>query len=230
VEIVRKLKFPNNSNREKEQAVEMVIRPEEEADYRAVEEVTREAFWNVHVPGCDEHALLHAMRGARGFVRELDFVAVYNREIAGNIVYAEAAIRAPGREYAVLTFGPVSVLPKYQNRGIGGGLIRHTAALARKMGRRAIVIYGDPEYYKRFGFRVSKEFGITNSEHRYPAALLVLELYPGALDGINGVFDEGDIYRIDEQEAEEFDRGFGKKEKGFAKSQERFKELSKKYL
>jgi hypothetical protein len=83
------------------------------------------------------------------------------------------------------------------------------------MGYKAIIIYGDPEYYQRFGFKESKAYHITNKEGKYPAALLVLELYPNALTGICGIFDEGKIYEIDENELEEFEKGFEIKEKGF---------------
>ena len=98
------------------------------------------------------------------------------------------------------------------------------------MGYKAIIIYGDPEYYKRFGFKESKEYNITNREGKYPAALLVLELFPNALNGINGKFDEGKIYEIDGKELEEFEKGFIKKEKQRTKTQERFNELAEKYL
>ena len=210
--------------------MEITLRLEQINDYKTVETLTREAFWNVHVPGCDEHLLLHHLRGAKAFVKELDFVAVYNHKIAGNIVYAESNIIDSDREYTMLTFGPVSVLPEYQNRGIGGKLITHTVKKAAAMGYRAIIIYGDIEYYKRFGFVESKKYNITNKEHQFPAALLALELYPNALTGIQGVFDEGSAYAINGDELEEFEKGFVTKEKGFARSQERFNELSKKYL
>jgi hypothetical protein len=98
------------------------------------------------------------------------------------------------------------------------------------MGYKAILIYGDPEYYKRFGFVESKKYNITNKEKKYPAALLVLELYPNALLGIEGAFDEGKVYEINEKEAEEFDKGFSKKEKAVTKTQERFLEMVNKYL
>jgi len=39
----------------------VLLRPEEEKDYNAVESLTREAFWNVYKPGCDEHLLIHAI-------------------------------------------------------------------------------------------------------------------------------------------------------------------------
>ncbi|MDR0877995.1 MAG: N-acetyltransferase [Treponema sp.] len=210
--------------------MKLKLRPEEENDYRLVEELTREAFWNVYFPGCNEHFLIHNLRKASEFVKELDFIALHNNQIVGNIVYVEAKIKGNDKEHTVLTFGPISVLPEYQNRGIGGELINHTIKLSGEMGYKAILIYGDPEYYKRFGFKESKAFNITNKDGKYPAALLVFELYPEALNGITGIFDEGSIYEIDENEFEEFEKGFVEKEKFVTKSQERFIEIANKYL
>jgi len=210
--------------------MEIVLRLEEERDFTIVEDLTREAFWNVYCPGADEHLLVHNLRKANVFIKELDFVALKNDKIVGNIMYANSTVKNDDLEYTVLTFGPVSVLPEYQNKGIGGKLINHTIKLSKEMGYKAIIIYGDPEYYKRFGFKESKEYKITNKDKKFPAALLVLELYPNALKGIEGIFDEGETYEIDQNEAEEFDKKFIAKEKGYLKSQERFKELSNKYL
>ena len=209
--------------------MEIELRLEEEKDHRLVEELTREAFWNVHFPGCDEHLLIHKLRNTEAFVHELDFVAVYNKEIVGNIVYAKTKIIHPDEEHDLLTFGPVSVLPEYQGKGIGSALIHHTKVRAKEMGYKAIIIYGDPEYYKRFGFKASKAYNITNRDKKYPAALLVLELFSNALNGIEGIFDEGKIYEIDEKDLEEFEKRFNRKKKGYAKTQERFKELASKF-
>jgi predicted N-acetyltransferase YhbS len=217
--------------------MEIELRLEKEEDYRAVEEITREAFWNLHFPGCDEHLLVRNLRRAKEFVPALDFVAISNNKIVGNIVYAEASVKSEsGHSRTVLTFGPVSVLPEYQKKGIGSKLIRHTIPLAKEMGYNAIIIYGDPAYYERFGFRASKEFHITDKEKKYPAALLVLELSPNALHtehslgGVEGIFDEGAAYEVDKEEAEEFDKGFEKKEKLVTKSQEEFAKISNIYL
>ena len=206
--------------------LKITLRPETAQDYRTVEELTREAFWNLHSPGAEEHLLIHHLRNAAEFVPALDFVAVLNNEIVGNIVYAETKIIGSNTEHTVLTFGPLSVLPACQNSGTGTALIEHTKKLAAGLGYRAILIYGDPEYYKRFGFRASKEFRITNGEGKYPAALLALELYPRALAGITGIFDEGEIYAVDAEELAEFEKGFAKKEKQAASTQERFNELA----
>jgi predicted N-acetyltransferase YhbS len=210
--------------------MEIILRLEEEKDYRIVEELTREAFWNIHFPGCGEHLLIHNLRKSNEFVKELDFVAMCNNEIIGNIVYAKASVKNDDKTHIVLTFGPISVLPKYQKNGVGTKLINHTIELAKELNYKAVIIYGDPEYYKKFGFRESKNYNITNKENKFPAALLVLELYPDALRGINGIFDEGKDYDIDEKEVDEFDKQFAEKEKLFTKSHEKFMEIANKYL
>ena len=210
--------------------MEIILRQEKEKDYRIVEELTREAFWNIHEPGCDTNLLIHNLRKSKGFIKDLDYLAIFENKIVGNIVYMEAKVFNNDSENTVLTFGPLSVLPEYQNKGIGGKLIKYTIKVSKKMGYKGIMIYGDPGYYKRFGFKESKEFNITNKEKKFPAALLVLELYPNALKRIEGIFDEGKVYEIDKDELEEFNKGFTAKEKGYSKTQERFKELVNKYL
>ena len=211
--------------------MKIILRPEEERDYRRVEEVTREAFWNVHFPGCDEHLLIHHLRNEKEFVKALDFVALHDDVIVGNIVYVETKIRdSNNTEHRILTFGPVSVLPEYQNKGIGSKLINHTVALAKEVGYKVILIYGDPEYYKRFGFKESKAYKITNADRKYPAALLVLELYLNALAEIKGIFDEGKIYEVNAEELKAFEKMFIEKEKKHTKSQERFQELVNKFI
>jgi predicted N-acetyltransferase YhbS len=206
------------------------LRLEEEKDYFIVENLTREAFWNYHSPGCDEHLLIHNLRKSNEFIKELDFVAINDNKIVGNIVYAKVKVKNNDMEYTVLTFGPISVLPEYQNNGIGSKLINHTIKLSMEMGYKGIIIYGDPEYYKRFGFKESKQYKITNKDKKYPVALLVLELYPNALNGIEGIFNEGKTYEVDKNEIEEFDKKFPKKDKGYSKTQERFNELLDKYI
>jgi len=206
------------------------LRLEEEKDYFIVENITREAFWNHYVPGCDEHLLIHNLRKTKEFIKELDFVAINDNKIIGNIVYVKAKVINNDKEFNVLTFGPISVLPEYQNNGIGGKLINHTIKLSKEMGYKGIIIYGDPEYYERFGFKESKLYKITNKEKKYPAALLVLELYPKALNGVEGIFDEGKAYEVDKNEMEEFDKKFIKKEKGYSKTQDKFNEISGKYI
>jgi predicted N-acetyltransferase YhbS len=193
--------------------MDVLLRLEEEKDYRAVENLTREAFWNVYKPGASEHLILRNMRNSDVFVRELDFIAIFDHAIAGNIVYAKTKVIHTTREHEVLTFGPLSVLPKYQKNGIGRALIEHTIAKSKEAGFEAIIIYGNPVYYGRFGFVNSKEYGITDTQGNYHDALLALELLPGALKNISGKFFEGEVYDVSEEELEQFEKNFPYKEK-----------------
>lgn len=192
---------------------DVVLRNETISDYRIVEELTREAFWNYHVPGCDEHYLLHIMRKTDSFIRELDIVAEVNGKIVGNIVYTKGKIVDDnGACHNVISFGPISVLPSFQGKGIGSRLIEHTKTVAKELSYKAILIYGDPNYYCRFGFVAAENYKIGTSDNMYAVPLQALELYPGALSNISGRFYEDEIYEIDKMAAKEFDKGFSPKE------------------
>jgi predicted N-acetyltransferase YhbS len=194
-------------------SINVILKLEEENDYKSVEYLTREAFWNVYKPGCDEHLLVHNIRKTEVFIKDLDYVAMFDDKIIGNIIYAKAKIIGINREYDVITFGPVSVLPMYQRKGIGKMLIEHTITKSKEMGFNAIIIYGNPKYYERFGFKNSREYKITDMEGNYNDALMALELHPGSLENINGKFFEGEAYKINKNELEIFEKNFPYKEK-----------------
>jgi putative acetyltransferase len=85
------------------------IRKEREEDYRNVEQLVREAFWNLYVPGCDEHFILHNLRRSQDFIPELDFIAEKEGQIVGQIAYSRSTIKGEhNEEKEVITFGPVS--------------------------------------------------------------------------------------------------------------------------
>lgn len=187
----------------------IILKKEEEKDFFDVEKLTREAFWNVYRPGCYEHLVLHRLRKSEAFIPELDFVALDNGKIIGNIIYSKAKIiGSNGEEHEVLTFGPLSVLPNYQKKGIGSKLINHTMEIALNLGFKAIVIFGDPNYYKRFGFENAEKFNIHTSDGANFDAFMAKELYKGSLDGISGNFYEDKSFHVEEAEAKEFDKKF----------------------
>ena len=199
------------------------IRSETPADYRAVEEMTRKAFWNVQVPGCNEHYLAHILRDCADFIPEQDFVAELDGAIVGNVMYTRSKLIAEdGEEKDILTFGPLSVDPEYQRRGIGKALLRHSLEKAAQMGCEAVVIFGNPENYVTSGFRGCRHYGVAIAKDAYPVALLVKELKPGALAGKNWIFEESSAYEIEEGAAEAFDAGFPPMEKAWQPSQELF--------
>ncbi|MFA5249161.1 MAG: N-acetyltransferase [Candidatus Paceibacterota bacterium] len=143
----------------------ITIRPEQPEDYRQSEDVTREAFWDLYQPGCNEHLILHKLRKIPGFVKELDLVACDNDKVVGNIVYSKARVTDElKREFIVLCLGPVAVFPSHQKKGIGSSLIERSLDKARSLGYKAVILFGDPGYYHRFGFRNAKEYGIQTAQ------------------------------------------------------------------
>lgn len=206
--------------------INLTIRNERASDYRAVEELVREAFWNLYVPGCNEHFVLHNLRNSNDFIPELDFVAEKEGQIVGQIVYSRGIIKMQqGEKKEIISFGPVSVLPVFQKQGIGSALINHTINLAKDMGYPAICIYGDPRYYSRFGFRCAEKYDIKTSDDKFAVALQVLELEKGALNNISGKFIESAAFAVDDNEFAQYDATFPFKEKTENDSQREFKLL-----
>jgi predicted N-acetyltransferase YhbS len=205
----------------------LTIRNEQKEDYRTVEQLVREAFWNLYVPGCNEHFVLHNLRKSSDFGPELDFLAEKEGQIVGQIVYSRGIIKGKGTEDTeVIGFGPLSVLPAFQKQGVGSALITHTIDLARGMGYPAICIYGDPRYYSRFGFRCAEEYDIKTADDRFAVALQVLELRQGALSNVSGRFIESSAFTVDETKFAQHDATFPPKEKKETESQQEFRLLA----
>lgn len=199
------------------------IRNERESDYKNVEDITRKAFYNVYVPGCMEHYLVHIMRGHEDFIPELDFVIEVDGQIVGNIMYTKSKLTDEGgTEKEIVTFGPVSILPKYQRKGYGKMLIEHSLKRAAELGYEAVVIMGSPANYVGSGFQCCRKYNICVEKEKYPAAMLVKELRPGALDGRLWFYSDSPVMNVDEREAQAFDDGLEKMEKKWMPSQEAF--------
>ncbi len=201
----------------------IVIRNEEEADYKKVEEITRKAFWNLYIPGCNEHYLVHVMRAHKDFLPELDLVIEADGQVIGNIMYTKAKLTdESGEEKDILTFGPVCIVPEYQRKGYGKRLMEYSFEQAAALGYDVIVIFGNPANYVSRGFKSCKKYNVCLENGTYPAAMLVKELKPGALDGRRRVYCQSPVFEIDEQEAGRFDEGLEGLEKKFQPSQEAF--------
>ena len=191
----------------------IIVRLEEEKDQRTVEELTRAAFWreeriNKIGVGCNEHYMVHSLRRNDG-IKELNFVAEVAGKVVGHVIYSNAYIEEPdGNKVEVLNFGPLSVTPEYQKQGVGSALMKHSIEQAKKLGYGAILFFGHPTYYPRFGFVEAKEFGITTEwGDNYPA-FMAMELVEGYLEHVTGKFIEAPIYNeeMTKENAREYDR------------------------
>lgn len=83
----------------------ITIRLEKKEEYREVENLVRESFWNVYRPGCLEHYVLNQLREDPDFVAELDLVMLEDGKLIGQNIFMKAVIKADdGRDIPIMTW------------------------------------------------------------------------------------------------------------------------------
>ena len=193
------------------------FRLEEKHDYRAVENLIRESFWNVYRPGCSEHYVIHVLRDDPAFIKELDFVMELDCRLIGQNMFMKTVINADdGRDIPVLTMGPICITPELKRRGYGKQLLDHSLEKAAEMGFGAVLFEGNICFYGKSGFDYARNFGIRY--HDLPESsddsfFLCKELIPGYLNSITGVYQTPPGYYVNETDVEEFDKTFPPKVK-----------------
>jgi predicted N-acetyltransferase YhbS len=195
--------------------MEILIQRTKPKDFQITENITRETFWNLFKPGCDEHLVLHNLRKSNCYISDLDMVAISKNRIIGHIIITKAnVVNTQNKEHQVLCAGPISVIPEFQKKGIGTKLLNESIAIAKHLGYSGMILFGHPDYYHRFGFVNAQNYGITTKEGMNFEPFMVLELYPNALAAVRGKFYEDKAFEIKEEELNEFEKLFPKKEKG----------------
>lgn len=200
----------------------VIIRLENKGEYREVENLVRESFWNVYRPGCSEHYVIHVLREDPAFVKELDFVMEKDGVLIGQnmfmrtVIRADAAPGAEGEDVEVLTMGPICIAPELKRKGYGKILLDHSLEKAAGLGFGAVLFEGNIDFYGKSGFSYARSFGIRY--HDLPEGadnsfFLCIELIPGYLDGITGVYLTPQGYYVDDADVDEFDSSFPPKEK-----------------
>ena len=197
--------------------MDYTIRLEKPEDYRTVETLIRESFWNVYRPGCSEHYVMHTLRDDPAFIPELDLVMEQEGRIIGQNMFMRTIIEMDGGgTVPVLTMGPICIAPDRKRQGYGKKLLDYSLKQAAAMGFGAVLFEGNIAFYSTCGFTYARQFGIRY--HDLPEGaddsfFLCRELQPGYLSGITGVYQTPKGYYVDDGDVETFDRQFPPKEK-----------------
>jgi predicted N-acetyltransferase YhbS len=206
-----------NEKQEEKMENRLTIRREEEKDYRKVEEMIRESFWNVYRPGCSEHYVIHVLRNDPAFVKELDFVMEKDGELIGQNMFMKTVIDGDdGRTVPILTMGPICIAQPLKRRGYGKYLLDYSLEKAAELGFGAVLFEGNIKFYGTCGFDYARKFGIRYHdmpEDADQSFFLCRELEKGYLNGVTGVYRTPAGYYVDDKEVEEFDKSFPEKEK-----------------
>ena len=193
------------------------IRLEEEKDYREVENLIRESFWNVYRPGCSEHYVIHVLRDDPAFIDKLDFVMEQDGTLIGQNMFMETVIDADdGRTIPVLTMGPICITPKLKRKGYGKIILDYSLEKATELGYGAVLFEGNIDFYGKSGFDYASKFEIRYHdlpEDADSSFFLCKELIPGYLDDVTGVYQTPQGYYVKDENVDEFDKDFPPKEK-----------------
>ena len=134
----------------------LIIRQERLEDYDEVYHVVKEAFKSAEHSDGNEQDLVVELRKSKSFIPELSLVAVEDGKIVGHILFTKALVQG----VEVLALAPLSVLPGYQNRGIGLSLMKEGHGIAHKLGYEYSVVLGHSKYYPKAGYIPASQYGI----------------------------------------------------------------------
>jgi predicted N-acetyltransferase YhbS len=195
--------------------MELIIRKTNKNEFYQTENLTRETFWNLYQSGCTEHYILHRFRKSKAWIEQLDRVAMYEGEIVGHIISTKAkVIASDNTAHEVLHVGPFTVDQLFQNKGIGTQLFHDSIETAKKLGFKGMILFGNPDYYPRFGFKNAKEFNISTKDGMNFDPFMALELQNNGLSNVHGRFYLDESAEINEQELSKYENHFPYKEKG----------------
>ena len=169
--------------------MQVTIRQEKPEDFKAVFNLIEKAFEPLQLSDHKEQFLVERLRKSSAFVPELSMVAEMEGEIVGHILLTKLKIKNEQNEFYSLALAPVSVLPAYQGKGIGGMLIEQAHKKARELGYKSVVLIGHEKYYPKFGFQQADRFGIEFPFEVPKENCMVVELVEGGLNGVTGMVE-----------------------------------------
>lgn len=198
-----------------------IIRKEKDSEQHEVENLVREAFWNVYRPGCLEHYVLHCLRKDEAFIPELNLVMTIEKDgkelLIGQAMCMKAEIMLDnGTPLPIMTLGPIGIHPNYKRQGYGKELLDYTLERATEKGIGAVCFEGNIEFYGKSGFTFASEYGVRYHglpEGEDASFFLCKELKKGFLSGVSGEYSTPQGYFVNEEECEEFDKLFPPKQK-----------------
>lgn len=98
-------------------------------------------------------------------------------------------IKNKKEEFESLALAPVSVLPEFQNMGIGGKLIIQSHKVAKDLGFKSVILLGHEKYYPKFGYLQADKYGIELPFEVPKENCMIIELVENGLKGVNGIVE-----------------------------------------
>ena len=166
--------------------MKITVRKENNEDNNKVYTLIKKAFDGAEHSDGEEHHLVNRLRESENYISELSLVALDHGIIVGHIMFTNIAIENGDTKHKSLALAPLSVLPDYQNKGIGSKLINEGLKRAKDLGYKSVVVLGSNKYYPRFGFEEALKFGIKAPFEVPSENFMAIELEKNSLQYVNG--------------------------------------------
>ncbi|MGD9638004.1 MAG: GNAT family N-acetyltransferase [Alphaproteobacteria bacterium] len=162
--------------------MKLIIRQETKNDFNIVYNVVKSAFKAAEHSDGDEHNLVNRLRESKNFIPQLSLVAENKNEIIGHILFTKVTIN----KKTSLALAPVAVIPQYQDKGVGSGLILEGHNIAKNLGFSSVVVLGHPRYYPKFGYQPASNWNIKPPFDVPDDCFMAIELVHNGLKGVSG--------------------------------------------
>ena len=169
--------------------MEIIIRKEEPKDYKEVFKLIEKAFESEQMSNHKEQFLVERLRKSNAFVPELSLVAEIENKIVGHILLTKLKIKNGQDTFDSLALAPVSVLPEFQGKGIGGKLIIKSHKTAKELGYKSIILLGHEKYYPKFGYKQADRFDIELPFEVPKENCMAIELVENGLNEVSGIVE-----------------------------------------
>ena len=136
-------------------------------------------------------ALVEEIRSKKYYLPELELLMIEDGEVIGYVMFSRFHVEGKYEDRLVL-LSPAAVKTSCQRQGISRELIEYGLKKAAEMGFTAAMVEGNPANYRARGFQTSANFGIVagpNIHLPHVDCLMVAELIPGGLEGMQGEVD-----------------------------------------
>lgn len=167
----------------------ITIRQERKGEHETVFNLITKAFETEQKSDHKEQYLVERLRSSAKYIPELSLVAESSGKIVGHILLTKIKIRNKQEVFDSLALAPLSVLPEYQRKGIGGKLIIASHKIAKELGYKSIVLIGHEKYYPRFGYQKAGKYEIKLPFDVPKENCMVIELTKNGLKGISGMVE-----------------------------------------
>jgi len=164
--------------------MDVIITSESPEDFDSITKIHNLAFKQPN-----EGKMVIELRKNPLFISKLSIVAKYNEIVVGHVLFFPIKIRSKSKISTSLSLAPMAVHPDFQNKGIGGKMVKEGFKIAKNLGFNSVIVVGHPNYYPRFGFKPASKWGITLPFDVPDKAFLAVELQKDGLKNCSGVVE-----------------------------------------